>query len=245
VYASYGVGFRSGDFNSLGSEAVTEFWFNSGNPFGLGSVGAGLDVNDEYDKEVSQAFEIGLKGAYLDGRLKLNGAVFQTKVDDNQFFEFFAGPFGLLRVVTTIDELELRGAEMDFDFLITDGLSLYGGVGVTDGEIKENRNRPTTEGNEAPLAPEYTLNLGTQWQRPLGGALDLVIRVDYQRIGETWFHTVQDNQQPAIWTALLGFPVASDTSQTRRDPYDTLDLRVSLHGKQWTVTAWGRNVADD
>ena len=38
VYASYGVGFRSGGFNSSGSAATTEFWLNSGNPFGLGVV---------------------------------------------------------------------------------------------------------------------------------------------------------------------------------------------------------------
>ena len=34
VYASYGVGFRSGGFNSSGSAATTDFWLNSGNPFG-------------------------------------------------------------------------------------------------------------------------------------------------------------------------------------------------------------------
>ncbi|MEQ8859747.1 MAG: TonB-dependent receptor [Pseudomonadales bacterium] len=245
VYASYGVGFRSGGFNSLGSQAVTEFWFNSGDPFGLGSVGAGLNVNDDYDKEVSQALEIGLKGSYLDGRLKVNGAVFQTNVDDNQFFEFFAGPFGLLRVVTTIDELQLRGAELDASYLLTDGFKVYGGFGYTNGEIKRNTNRPATVGNEAPLAPEFTLNLGGQWQQNVGRGMDLVVRLDYLRIGETWFHTVQDNQQPAIWTALLGFPVASDMSQTRRDPYDTLDLRVSLHGRQWSITAWGRNITNE
>ncbi len=245
LYASYGVGFRSGGFNSLGSQAVTEFWFNSGDPFGLGSVGAGLDVNDEYDKEVTQAFEVGLKGVYLDGRLTINGAVFQTDVDDNQFFEFFAGPFGLLRVVTTIDELRLRGFELDAAYQMTDAFALTGGFGYTDGEIQENRHRPETEGNEAPLAPEYTLNLGGQWQQNLGDALNLVVRVDYARVGETWFHTVQDNQQPAIWTALLGFPVESDTSQTKRDPFDTLDLRVSLHGRQWSATAWGRNITNE
>jgi iron complex outermembrane recepter protein len=245
VYASFGVGFRSGGFNSLGSQAVTEFWFNSGDPFGLGSVGAGLDVNDEYDKEVSRAFEVGVKGNYLDGRLLVNGAVFQTDVDDNQFFEFFAGPFGLLRVVTTIDELRLRGAELDVAYLVTDGLKLYGGIGFTDGEIRKNLHRPNTVGNEAPLAPEYTLNLGGQWRQQLTGGLDLSVRVDYVRIGETWFHTVQDNQQPAIWTALLGFPVASDMSRTKRNPFDTVDLRVSLHGEQWSLTAWGRNITDE
>lgn len=245
LYASYGVGFRSGGFNSIGSEALTEFWFNSGNPFGLGNVGAGIDVNDEFDKEVSKAFELGYKGNYLDGRLRVNAAVFQTDVDDNQFFEFFAGPFGLLRVVTTIEELQIRGAELDFNFQATDTLSLFGGLGLTDGEIKKNRHRPQTEGNDAPLAPEYTVNLGGQLQFRLNDAVELVVRLDYQKVGETWFHTVQDNQQPAIWTALLGFPVASDMSQTSRDPYDLLDLRVSLHGNQWSVTAWGRNVTDE
>ena len=242
LYASYGVGFRSGGFNSLGSEAVTELFFNEGDPFGLGSVGAGLDVNDEYDKEVSQSFEVGLKGAYLDNRLRMNAAAFHTTVDDNQFFEFFAGPFGLLRVVTTIDELRLQGAEIDFTFQATDQLKLYGGFGLTDGKIKENQHRPATVGNEAPLAPEFTLNLGAQWVQPVTPEIDLLLRVDYARIGKTWFHTVQDNQQPAIWTALLGFPVESDMSQTRRDAFDTVDLRASLQGRQWTVTAWGRNI---
>ena len=69
-YASYGYGFRSGGFNSTGSAATTDFWLNSGNPFGLGVVGAGISVNDEFDKEVSRAFEVGFKGTYLDGSLQ-------------------------------------------------------------------------------------------------------------------------------------------------------------------------------
>jgi len=245
LYASYGVGFRSGGFNSIGSAALTEFWFNSGDPFGLGSVGAGLDVNDEYDKEVSEAYEIGLKGNYLDGRLQFNAAVFQTYVDDNQFFEFFAGPFGLLRVVTTVDELEIFGAELDFTYAVTDNLKFFGGVGLTDGEIEKNNNRPQTEGNEAPLAPEYTVNLGGQYRYNINGDLALVMRADYQYIGENWFHTVQDNQQPAIWTALLGFPVASDMSQTKRNPFGTIDLRLSLQASKWSITAWGRNITEE
>ena len=45
----------------------------------------------------------------MDQRLRFNAAVFRTDVEDNQFFEFFAGPFGLLRTVTTIDELTISG----------------------------------------------------------------------------------------------------------------------------------------
>ncbi|MDG2061611.1 MAG: TonB-dependent receptor [SAR86 cluster bacterium] len=245
LYASYGVGFRSGGFNSLGSAATTGFWFNTGNPFGLGNVGANIKVKDDFEKEVSKALEIGFKGSYLDGRLALNGAAFQTKIDDNQFFEFFAGPFGLLRVVTTIEELEISGYELDFKFAATDQIRIDGGFGVTDGEIQRNTHRPYTVGNEAPLAPEYTMNLGLQFEQSISDGLELVLRLDYMKIGETWFHTVQDSQQPSVWTALLGFPVASDMSRTVRDPYELLDLRATLRGDHWSSTLWARNLTDE
>ena len=48
-------------------------------------------LKDEYEKEVSTSFEVGAKMDFFDNRLRLNTAVFQTTVDDNQFFEFFAG----------------------------------------------------------------------------------------------------------------------------------------------------------
>ena len=238
VYASYGVGFRSGGFNSSGSAALINSQLNI-------PVGAGLGVSDIFNKEVSKSFELGFKGRYLDGRLEVNGALFETDVDDNQFFEFFAGPWGLLRVVTSIDQLDISGSELDFKYALTDTLRLDGGIGFTDGEIKKNDHRPGTVGNNAPLAPEHTLNLGLQYESSFSANYDLVLRADYMQVGETWFHTVQDNQQPAVWGALLGFPVNSDMSKSVRDEYSLIDLRASLIGEKLTLTVWGRNIADE
>ena len=238
VYASYGVGFRSGGFNSSGSAALINSQLNI-------PVGAGLGVSDIFNKEVSKSFELGFKGRYLDGRLEVNGALFETDVDDNQFFEFFAGPWGLLRVVTSIDELDISGSELDFKYALTDTLRLDGGIGFTDGEIKKNDHRPGTVGNNAPLAPEHTFNLGLQYESSFSANYDLVLRADYMQVGETWFHTVQDNQQPAVWGALLGFPVNSDMSKSVRDEYSLIDLRASLIGEKLTLTVWGRNIADE
>jgi len=238
VYASYGVGFRSGGFNSSGSAALINSQLNI-------PVGAGLGVSDIFNKEVSKSFELGFKGRYLDGRLEVNGALFETDVDDNQFFEFFAGPWGLLRVVTSIDELDISGSELDFKYALTDTLRIDGGIGFTDGEIKKNDHRPGTVGNNAPLAPEHTLNLGLQYESSFSANYDLVLRADYMQVGETWFHTVQDNQQPAVWGALLGFPVNSDMSKSVRDEYSLIDLRASLIGEKLTLTVWGRNIADE
>ena len=238
VYASYGVGFRSGGFNSSGSAALINSQLNI-------PVAAGLGVSDTYNKEVSKSFEVGFKGRYLDGRLAVNGVLFQTEVDDNQFFEFFAGPWGLLRVVTSIDALDISGSELDFKYALTDNLRLDGGVGFTDGEIKENTHRPGTVGNNAPLAPEHTYNLGMQYETAFSANYDLIIRMDYMEVGETWFHTVQNNQQPSVWGALLGFPVASDMSKSVRDAYSLIDLRASLVGEKLSLTLWGRNIGDE
>lgn len=238
VYASYGVGFRSGGFNSSGSAALINSQLNI-------PVAAGLGVSDTYNKEVSKSFEVGFKGRYLDGRLAVNGALFQTEVDDNQFFEFFAGPWGLLRVVTSIDALDISGSELDFKYALTDNLRLDGGVGFTDGEIKKNTHRPGTVGNNAPLAPEHTYNLGIQYETAFSANYDLIIRMDYMEVGETWFHTVQNNQQPSVWGALLGFPVASDMSKSVRDAYTLIDLRASLVGEKLSLTLWGRNIGDE
>ena len=60
----------------------------------------------------------------------------------------------LMRVVTTIDETTIQGFEADFNWLMSDNFSMFGGVGFLDSEIKKNINRPLSEGNDVPQAPE-------------------------------------------------------------------------------------------
>jgi len=250
VYASWGIGFRSGGFNSLGSSDLIDIWFNTGQPQPFlynNPVNAQLTIEDEYDKEVSSSFELGIKTQSSNRRFQLNAAVFTTEVDDNQFFEFFAGPFGLLRVVTTIDETTISGFEADFNWLASENLSIYGGVGFLDSEIKKNINRPLSEGNDVPQAPGETYNLGAQLEFPMGGNMDFYVRLDWQYVGEMWFHTLQGEATPTIWDAFIGGggSITQDFSKTQRDAYDTVNLRIGFEGERWTATIWGRNITDE
>lgn len=248
VYASWGIGFRSGGFNSLGSSDLLELWFNTGQPpLLLNPVNAQLVIEDTYDKEVSSSFELGVKTQWLDRRLRLNAAVFSTDVDDNQFFEFFAGPFGLMRVVTTIDETTISGFEVDFNWLASENLSIFGGIGFLDSEIKKNVNRPLSVGNKVPQAPDETYNLGAQLEFPLRKDINIYARVDYQHVGDMWFHTLQGEATPTIWDGLFGTGglVTQDFSKTRRDAYDTVNLRIGIEGGRWSATVWGRNITDE
>jgi len=249
VYASWGIGFRSGGFNSVGSEDLLNLWFNSGFGGAGEVVQAGLTIKDEYDKEVSSSFELGVKTQFANNRFQLNAAIFSTDVDDNQFFEFFAGPFGLLRVVTTIDETTIQGVEADFNWLVSDSFSLFGGVGFLDSEIKKNINRPLSKGNDVPQAPEETYNLGAQLELPMGSSMNFYARVDYQHVGKMWFHTLQGESTPTIWQAFANLDFLGDRSQdfsnTQRDAYNTINLRIGLEGERWTATLWGRNITDE
>jgi iron complex outermembrane receptor protein len=255
IYASWGRGFRSGGFNSIGSEATIDFNFNTGFGGPGELVDAQLVIRDEYDKEVTDSWEIGAKTMWADNRFRLNGAFFSTTIDDNQFFEFFVGPFGLMRVVTTIDKVKISGFEADFDWAIGENFRLYGGLGLLDSKIKKNINRPLSVGNDVPQAPGETFNLGGELNFPISDNWNMMARVDWRYVGKMWFHTLQDQtdengnviQTPTIWQSFAGNPpfVGSDMSKARRDSYNTLNARLSFSNRNWILTAWGRNLTDE
>jgi iron complex outermembrane recepter protein len=262
TYASYGYGFRSGGFNSTGSAATvasvygglclgqSQFLVPPAVPSaglyppacGPTSVSNISDVNDDYKKEVSKAGEIGFKSFLADRTVQLNGAIFYTKVDDMQFFNFFAGTFGLLRVVSNIDKVTIKGVELDARWKANQYVTLFAGGSFVDGKIDKYLGRPYTEGNEIPYAPKYTANAGADFTVPFGSNLSFVTRLDVTAVGATWFHPVQNNTLPNLF-GYFGFGQGT-FDKMRRDPYALLNLRIGVQSESWGVTAWSRNLTD-
>ena len=124
VYANWGIGFKSGGFNNQGSAAIVQQNFNTAptasNPT---TILAGVTISDQYRKERSSAFEAGVRGTL--GPVSYDLAGFYTRVTDMQFFEFFVGSFGLLRVVDNIDRVDLKGVELNLNSRITRGWSVF------------------------------------------------------------------------------------------------------------------------
>ncbi len=252
LYANWGIGFKSGGFNNQGSAAIVDANFND-------FIGANVVIEDLYDKEVSSAFEAGLKGNLLGGMVTFDLAGFYTKVDDMQFFEFFVGSFGLLRVVSNIDEVELYGAEVNLTVEPTDGLRLFGAFNVTESEIKENASRTYTVGNKSPYTADYTLNLGGELDVPLSNSIDFVARADYRLTGPTWFHTVQDQAElrPTLFSGLLpldkgpgsltlpGFVGDADYSVAQRDSFGIVNLRAGVEMERLRITLFAENLFDE
>ena len=233
IYGSWGVGFKAGGFLNQGSTETVQFYL-------VDNGGALSAPPNTFREETSSAFELGFRSELFDNRLNLNGAVFYTEVEDMQFFEFFVGPFGLLRTASNIDEVTLQGFELSAAWAVTDSLRLDLGYSMVDGEIDENALRPYTEGNEVPNNPEYTWNAALQYNQPIG-EFELFGRLEYSYQGDTWYHTVQDDVVPA--TLFGGPPASYDVTQV--DGYGLTNLRLGVRTNKWSVTAFASNLFEE
>jgi len=217
VFASYGKGFKSGGFNPIGSrEALI------GAAAGLGLPASSVYVLDQFQKEVSTSYELGAKMRLFDRLLTLNGSVFKTTINDAQQFEFY--PTVGLQTTVGIDKVSIKGFDIDFNANLPVGLQVFGGFGYTDGEVKEFAGNPAFEGNVAPGAFKYTLNLGATQTFDLTDTLQLVPRVEYNRYGRIWWDV-------------------ANTPGTKRDPVNIVDARLSLRsGDRWEISAFADNL---
>lgn len=204
-------GFRSGGFNQNGVGAAAQ--------------AAGINgISDDYRKEVSSNLEVGYKGIFAEGRLKLDGAVFWTELKDQHYFQFLGAINAQL--LNNIDKVELKGFELSAHYLLTEDLTTYLAYGLTDSEIKEYLVDPSAEGNWAPYVAKDTINAGIQYTPGLGGHVEGLIRLDYERMGKQY------------WDA---------SNSTARDPVSLVNLRVGVRSVDtgWAVTAWAKNLADE
>lgn len=252
AYATAGVGFKSGGFNNQGAAATIDLFINQpllgpGGPFDQTGLQPGdpgyfpsVGIQDTFDEETSWSYEAGLKSQWMDDRLRAELAVYHVDVDDMQFFEFVVGGFGLLRVVSNIDEVDIDGIEASVNFAATDWLSLYAGANFNDTEIKKNEARPDSVGNDSPYTPDYTWNAGASVQYPLSADYDFVGSVDISGVGETWFHVIQSNDRPTIFS--LQFPLdAANYSVAQRDAYSLVNLRAGIAGDRWSLVGFIKN----
>lgn len=245
LYGNWGVGFKSGGFNNQGSAAIVDQNF-------VRFIGADVTIRDQYDKESSSAFEGGVKGRLFGGIVSFDLAGYYTKVENMQFFEFFVGSFGLLRVVSNIDKVDLYGGELNVSASIMDGWTVFGSANITESEIRKNRSRPLTVGNKSPYTADYTINLGTQISLPVSDSVRIVGRADWRRTGPTWFHTVQDQETPTLFSGLLpgsalalpAFVGNARYDVARRDAFDVVNLRFGAEFGAISIAAFADNVFD-
>jgi iron complex outermembrane recepter protein len=205
-YGGWSRGFRSGGFNQTGVGEVAR-------------ANGVLGVNDLFQAEIADTYEVGFKSQFLDRRLTLDADVFHTQSKNGYFFVFIAADStqNLGNLSATY-----KGAEISLTAHPTDRLDLYANAGFTDSRITAMAD-PTVIGNQAPLVSRNTVGAGAQYRQPLGDGLTGTVRLDYNEIGRTWWEPY---------------------NITSRDPVSLVDLRMGLQAQKWSITAWSKNLTN-
>nr|VFJ64990.1 MAG: iron complex outermembrane recepter protein [Candidatus Kentron sp. FW] len=195
VYATYGTGFRSGGFNADGTI---------------------------FRDETLENYEIGSKNTFFNHRLILNAAAYFAQSDDFQTFYLDFSRTGV-QVLDNIDEVDIMGGELEFQGLVTDDLQVFGGIGITDTEIKKFEGFSQHVGRHAPNSHRYTLNLGAQYEFSVG-TMDGALRFDMERRGTKYWYP--DNIE-------------------HQKPINLLNARLTLQQGDFQMSFWGKNLGDE
>src|SRR5690606_18317567 len=163
LYGHYSRGFKSGGFDT---RALAAF---SGN------------VETPVEPETLDAYEIGVKSELLDSTLRLNASAFYYEWSDLQTF----ATINCVPVFYNIPTAQLRGLEVELNWVPADGWLVQGGMGYLQTEITDVGDLAGTidEGHELPNSPELTFNALAS-KRILIGDGALTLQGDVRYIGK-------------------------------------------------------------
>jgi iron complex outermembrane receptor protein len=221
LYGTYSEGFRSGGFNLSGVAIGVATLVGAGVP------GLPQGVNDSYDQEDTEGYEVGLKAALAGGVLRWDAAIFDTEVSNGYTFVFVA-PF-TAQTTRNIKSADVSGVETSLSWLATERLQVDLGLGFLDSEITASdwigAGGISIIGKEMPQNPDSTSNLGLTYRGEMGGERGWYARLDYRRLGEVYW-------EPENFVA--------------RDPLSLVDLRFGITADEgWEVVAWIDNATDE
>ena len=222
AYVTYSEGFRSGGFNGRATAP------NNTGP---------------YDPESVKSWEAGTKLTLMDNRFQINLAAFSLKYDDKQETIVKPGQDGqaTLTVVENASSAKIEGLEMDFKWILLEGLSLSGNVGLLDASY-DDYVVPSATGivdqtSRALLrAPDMTAGLGVLFERQMGEGHWFVATLNY-----TW----KDDYYISSTANLDHSPGGYIDNPSKVDALGILDASINWETERWTISLFGKNLTDE
>jgi iron complex outermembrane receptor protein len=179
------------EFSNVYAKAVSAY--KSGGTSQRSTSRANFEMG--FDEEDLVSYEIGYKGDLLNGRLRINGALFYMEYDDYQQSVPTGNNAGE-RDFINIDDANIKGLEWDISAAITDEITAslnYGYLDTSFGPssvsyLALDANSPDgtsiitdTLTDDLALAPKHSATLSLEYTRPLSfGLFNANINVLYQ-----------------------------------------------------------------
>ncbi|MFO1426171.1 MAG: TonB-dependent receptor [Steroidobacteraceae bacterium] len=228
VYASYSEGNRPGEFNTI---------FFAQTPAVQAQILQQANVQGSVPEDEIKMEEIGIKGLFMDGRLRVLADVYTGRWTNRHIPNFvtFRDANNLLQsiqVTAPNGVVDLKGIEFEGAYLIADGLTLEATFSVADTEIKRTfcTDCQVTTGNSTPTGtqlPYYPRTSGTValgYEHALFGDWKGDARADYIYTGK-----IYESEANLAWTA----------------PTSRVNLRFGLERDDLRIEFYGTNVFND
>jgi len=230
----FNLRYRAGDNTSIYGRVASGYRPGGAN-FVLRDPGTGDPLTKSFfEPDSLWSYEIGIKGALLDGRFTYDLAAFYIDWED-YIIGVTVGPVGTL---SNADKANSTGAEASLALAVTDALTLTGTLSYTNAELgADDPELGGRDGEQLPNSPE--------WQ----GAIDLEYRFNLGElpayIGAAWRYK---DDMP------VGFPGYSDSAGNTYPPatprvviegYNLVDLRAGLHWGRLDAALYVTNVFDE
>ncbi len=210
-YASYSEGYKSGGWNGEASLSPA-------------------DVQDGFDEEFAENYELGLKSQWLDRRLQLNVAAFMAFYDDQQIQQLVRLGSAPPSYQIANADVEAKGVELEFVYLPFEGLTLSGSYGYLDSEFVSDLDidGDNLKGNRTQRSPENTYNISAVYEWMVNDAGMANVRLDYRWQDAFFF----DNDNNPL---------------TKVEDQSTLDASIGFFSddNRWEVKVWGKNLTDE
>jgi iron complex outermembrane receptor protein len=219
IYLTYSEGFKSGGFTQrVFPPVVAGFTAPPGTP--------DIDLIPTYEPEFVEVIEAGIKLDLLDGRLRINGAVFQTDYEELQVQVFNS----VAPVTRNIGEASIEGVELEVSASPADGWFIEGSLSMLNAEYDniDTANTLILKSNDFERVPETMASVGISKEFLLASSGSVMLRADWSYRSETY--------NDAYNTPLL-----------ETDSYSLVDASVRWTNQQgdWSVILSGRNLSDE
>lgn len=216
VYASYSTGFKSGGFQYV--------------PFSV------AQANVVFQPENITTYEAGIKAEWLDRTLTTNLAAYYYDYKNLQVSRIVdLGGGAAASLITNAASSTIKGIDLEIIARPSDTFNVSIAYGYLDAKYDQYIFNATTDfsGTRLVRAPEHSVNVGAEWNVPLGGNVGLTLRADYSLL-DTFFH------EPGEANPVFG----GANSLTREPSYGLLDLRAALQFGRLRATAYMTNATD-
>jgi len=191
--------------------------------------------------ETIENFELGLKGTFLDGQLRVNGSAFSYEITDLQQDRTFstgtAG--GFFSLFENAAEAKGEGVELELNWLVNDRFRMDGYVSVLNAEYEDyvttnnlDASIPAPQiqlkGNSMRQAPELSWSLHGEYEIPLTTGAMLTIGAEAAFKDEQYFTEFNDEV-------------------TSADDYTlySANIKYTSEDQKFFVNLWGKNLTDE